>query len=336
MELEDELVSENAVKRRRPYNRDTSVTPLQGATMHSRSFPAYRSLAFRSPAISLLALGAALTLPATSEAGAVAAKTYGVQPVRNVAYYNGAAADPVHHKLDLYLPKGEKDFPVVLFVHGGAWQRGDKTFLGVYEALGTFLARHGIGTAVINYRLSPAVKHPEHIRDVARAFAWTYKNIASYGGRPDRLFVCGHSSGGHLVALLATDPEWLKAEGLKPDAIRGVIAMSGVYDLSELPAWLLVRTFGAAGDVLTGASPTRQAREGLPPFLILYADHDLPGCDRKPAEAFAKVLREKGTKVEAHEVANMNHYTIFLSAVVVGDTVCAAILNFITTNATSP
>jgi acetyl esterase/lipase len=336
MKLEDELVSGAAVARPWPYNRDASLTPLQGATMHSRSIPVSTSLRLAPAAAALFTLGAVLTLPAPARAGAIAGRTYSVQPVRDIAYYDGAGADATHHKLDLFLPKGEKDFPVVLFVHGGAWQRGDKTFLGVYQALGTFLARHGIATAVINYRLSPAVKHPEHIRDVARAFAWTYKNIASYGGRPDRLFVCGHSSGGHLVALLATDPEWLKAEGLKPDSIRGVIPISGVYDLSELPDWLLTRTFGDAGDVLAGASPTRQARAGLPPFLILYADHDLPGCDRKPAEAFAKALRDKGTKVEAREVANSNHYTIFLSAVVLGDTVCETILNFITTNATTP
>jgi acetyl esterase/lipase len=304
--------------------------------MHSRSAPARISLFFGPAAVTLLTLSAALASPGTASAGSVAAKAYSVQPIRDIAYYNGSGADPIHHKLDLYLPKGDKDFPVVLFVHGGAWQRGDKTFLGVYEALGTFLARHGIGTAVINYRLSPAVKHPEHIRDVARAFAWTYKNIASYGGRPDRLFVCGHSSGGHLVALLATDPDWLKAEGLKLDAIRGVIPISGVYDLSELPGWLLTRTFGDASNVLAGASPTRQARRGLPPFLILYADHDLPGCDRKPAEAFANALREKGTKVDAREVANMNHYTIFLSAVVAGDSVCEAILSFIATNSVTP
>jgi acetyl esterase/lipase len=284
--------------------------------------------------VALLALGL-LATASPARAGNVTAKVHSVQAVRDIAYYEGAGADPIRHKLDLYIPKAEKDFPVVMFVHGGAWQRGNKNFLGVYEALGTFLARNGIGAVIINYRLSPAVKHPEHIRDVARAFAWTHKNIASYGGRPDRLFVCGHSSGGHLVALLATDPEWLKAEGLKTDAIRGVIPISGVYDLAEIPTWMLARTFGAGDAVLTEASPTRQARSGLPPFLILYADHDLPGCDRKPAEAFAKALSDKGTKVEIHEVPDSNHYTIFLSTVVAGASVCEEILNFISNNSGS-
>jgi acetyl esterase/lipase len=269
-------------------------------------------------------------------AGNTGAARFAVQPIKDVDYFAGAAADPVHHKLDLYLPKGEKGFPVVFFVHGGSWRHGDKNFLGVYEALGSFLARQGIGAVVINYRLTPAVRHPEHIRDVARAFAWTHKNIATYGGRPDRIFVCGHSAGGHLVALLATDPKWLQAEKLTAAAIRGVIAMSGVFDLRELPQWLVSATFGKAAEVIAGASPVNQARGGLPPFLILYADQDLPGCDRKPAEAFAKALRSKGNKVETVEVPESNHFKVILSAVVPGDPVCDAILAFVSANAGTP
>jgi acetyl esterase/lipase len=296
-----------------------------------------RSIACARPfgAINLVTLTLAAFL-ARAGAAPAAGALYSVQPVRDVRYVDGADADPIHHKLDLYIPKGDRDFPVFFFVHGGGWRHGNKNFLGVYEALGTFLARHGIGAVVINYRLSPEVKHPEHIRDVARAFAWTYKNIAAYGGRPDRIFACGHSAGGHLVALLATDPEWLKAVELKPDAIRGVIPISGVFDLTELPQWFVARSFGAAADVLAAASPTNYARAGLPPFLILYADHDLPGCDRKPAEAFAKALRDKGTNAEAREVSGSNHYKMILSTVVEGDPVCDAILAFIAKFGSAP
>jgi acetyl esterase/lipase len=283
----------------------------------------------------VLTLGLVVGTVCPVHAGKAAATRFAVQSLKDVAYVNTPDADPIRHKLDLYLPKGEKDFPVVLFVHGGSWRHGDKSFLGVYEALGTFLARQGIGAVVINYRLSPAVRHPEHIRDVARAFAWTHKNIAAYGGRPDRVFVCGHSAGGHLVALLATDPEWLKAEGLTSDAIRGVISLSGVFDLGELPSWLVSATFGTGADVIAAASPIRQARGGLPPFLILYADQDLPGCDRKPAETFAKALRDKGTKAETLEVRSGNHFKMMLSAVVPGDPVCDAILAFVAAHAGS-
>ena len=89
---------------------------------------------------------------------------------------------------------------MIFFVHGGAWRHGDKRYLGVYSSLAMCLARHGLGTVVPNYRLSPAVQHPEHIKDVARAFAWTRKHIGNYGGCPDQIFVSGHSAGAHPQA----------------------------------------------------------------------------------------------------------------------------------------
>lgn len=74
---------------------------------------------------------------------------FSVRAIKDLAYYEGKDADPVKHKLDLYLPRDHKGFPVVLFVHGGAWQRGDKgSHLGIYRGLATFLARHGIGVVV--------------------------------------------------------------------------------------------------------------------------------------------------------------------------------------------
>ncbi len=282
-----------------------------------------------------IAVVVGVAAPGREIAGKTVDTQFKVRTVRDVAYFDGPGADPVRHKLDLYLPQGEKDFPVLFFIHGGSWRHGDKNFLGVYEALGTFFARRGTACVVINYRLSPAVRHPEHIRDVARAFNWTFRNIAKYGGRPDRIFVSGHSAGGHLAALLATDPEWLKAVGLKTDAIRAVIAISGVYDLTELPRAFAVRTFGPESAV-EAASPTRLVRPGLPPFLILYADHDLPACDRKPAEAFAKALREKGTEAETVEIAGSNHFKMVLSVCVPGNPECEAVMAFLAGHGGTP
>jgi len=147
-------------------------------------------------AIVLAGVATETALADSKEAEKPAAPRWEVQRLKDLAYYSGPGADPIKHKLDLYVPKGKKDFPVVFFVHGGAWRHGDKSWLGVYSTLGLAWARHGVGTVVINYRLSPAVTHPEHIKDVARAFAWVHKNIRQYGGRPDEIFVTGHSAGG--------------------------------------------------------------------------------------------------------------------------------------------
>lgn len=262
--------------------------------------------------------------PATPKEGA---KLFEVEVVADVAYYKGDDAHPRKHKLDLYLPKGHKNFPVLFFVHGGAWRSGDKNFFGAYSSLGKFYARRGIGTVVTNYRLSPSVVHPEHIKDVARAFAWTYKNIARYGGRPDRIFPCGHSAGGHLVALLATDPSYLKAEGVKADAIRGVIPISGVY---RIPGRFLESVFGKDAERRKKAGPIEHVRPGLPPFLILYADGDLSACGKVPSEAFCKALVAKGCKAETREIKKSSHIKIIMSAAGADNPVSDAIIGFIT------
>ena len=174
-----------------------------------------------------------------------------VTVVNDIAYYEGADADTKKHKLDIYTPKGLKDFPVVFFIHGGTWSSGDRK---MYGNMGQMFASQGIGVVVISYRLSPAVTHPAHIEDVARAFAWTHANIAKYGGRADRIFVAGHSAGGHLTSLLAANPEYLKKHNLSSKNIRGIIPISGVYDI---PAGMFPKIFPGTADALKPASPVK-------------------------------------------------------------------------------
>lgn len=247
-----------------------------------------------------------------------------IKSIRDITYYEGEGFDKVKHKLDLYVPADVKNFPVLFFVHGGGWRSGDKDYYGVYSGIGRFYAKRGIGSVVTNYRLSPKVKHPGHIQDVARAFAWTHKNIAKYGGRPDMIFPCGHSAGGHLVALLATDLSYLKAEGVKPDCICGVIPISGLF---QIPPFLS-RVFGDR-DQQKNASPLSHAKKGLPPFLILYADKDLPYCGKDTAEEFKKALMKKDVPVESQEIVKSNHFKIILNVSASDKLVSNAILSFI-------
>jgi acetyl esterase/lipase len=284
------------------------------------------------------------------ESTPAAAKTFEVKDVRDVAYYDRPDADKVKHKLDLFLPKDQKDFPVVLFVHGGAWRHGDKNYFGVYSALGKMFARNGIGAVIINYRLSPDVMHPEHEKDVARAFAWTHKNIGKYGGRSDQIFVSGHSAGGHLVALLATDECFLKAEGLSLGDVKGVMPLSGVYALpdtaklsaelgikqirvkgdAEIPMGELLFTsvFGKDPEARMNAFPLSHVKKNLPPFLIVYADRDLPTLDNG-AEEFAKELKEKEVKVELLRIAKRNHLSLITEASADDDAAAVAMRRFI-------
>jgi acetyl esterase/lipase len=237
-----------------------------------------------------------------------------------IVYDDARGVDPHYHRLDLYMPHGKKGVPVMLFLHGGSWKRGDKNYFGLNKNLALLCARHQIGVALANYRLSPTAKHPEHIKDVARAFAWLHRNIGRYGGDPDRLFVSGHSAGAHLAALLATDASYLKAEGLSPANVRGVITLSGVFQIPDQNA-LFDHAFGTDVKVRRAASPTWQVShwspvtaKKAPPFLVMYADGDFTSCGKEPAEEFARVLRAKGGTVKVLEIPHRNHLTILVNA----------------------
>ena len=223
--------------------------------------------------------------------------------VNDIAYYEGADADAKKHKLDIYTPKGLKDFPVVFFIHGGTWSSGDRK---MYGNMGQMFASQGIGVVVISYRLSPAVTHPAHIEDVAKAFAWTHANIAKYGGRADRIFVAGHSAGGHLTSLLAANPEYLKKHNLSSKNIRGIIPISGVYDI---PAGMFPKIFPGTADALKPASPVKNLTAGGPPALVIYADQDYAGLDLLAKQYTAK-LGELKTQATLELVKDRTHITI--------------------------
>ena len=223
--------------------------------------------------------------------------------VNDIAYYEGADADAKKHKLDIYTPKGLKDFPVVFFIHGGTWSSGDRK---MYGNMGQMFASQGIGVVVISYRLSPAVTHPAHIEDVAKAFAWTHANIAKYGGRADRIFVAGHSAGGHLTSLLAANPEYLKKHNLSSKNIRGIIPISGVYDI---PAGMFPKIFPGTADALKAASPVKNLTAGGPPALVIYADQDYAGLEQLAKQYTAK-LGELKTQATLELIKDRTHITI--------------------------
>jgi acetyl esterase/lipase len=234
---------------------------------------------------------------------AMQAQEHDVVVVNDIAYYEGPDADAKKHKLDIYTPKGLKDFPVVFFIHGGTWSSGDRK---MYGNMGQMFASQGIGVVVISYRLSPAVTHPAHIEDVARAFAWTHANIAKHGGRADRIFVAGHSAGGHLTSLLAANPEYLKKHNLSSKNIRGIIPISGVYDI---PAGMFPKIFPGTADEIKPASPLKNLAAGGPPALVMYADQDYAGLDTL-AKLYTAKLSELKVPAAIELIKSRTHITI--------------------------
>ncbi len=263
--------------------------------------------------------------PAEKPTASVPENPLAVDEHKDLAYYDGADAHATKHRLDLFLPRNASDYPTVVFIHGGAWMAGDKSNFGIYAAIGHMLAEHGLGCAVVNYRLSPSVQHPEHIRDVARAFAWVRANIARYGGDRERLFVAGHSAGGHLAALLATDESYLTEQGLGLADIKAVVAISGVY---IVPGTMFKSVFGDDAALHRQASPIEHVSERSPPMLLIHADHDFPFAEDMALD-FAKALRDKHVTVETLPVENRNHIDVMWRATKPDDPVAAALMAWV-------
>jgi hypothetical protein len=244
----------------------------------------------------------------------------GLRAILDVPY---ADNEDARNKLDLYVPD-LPSFPVVVFAHGGTWVSGDKA---LYSHLGSYFARNGIGAALINYRLGSKLTFSAQVQDLARAVAWMNRHIAAYGGEADRLFVAGHSSGGHLVSLLATDEKFLRAEGLDMDHIRGVITISGVYIIH----WNVVVC--GAGPVFRGvdktaASPLWNIGPKCPAFLILYAEKEVWTLARQ-AHRFHKRLLLYNCLSHLAVVKGENHRSIVHNLVLPASEPGRAALRFI-------
>jgi acetyl esterase/lipase len=201
--------------------------------------------------------------------------------------------------LDIYLP-GTTDFATVVWFHGGGLTFGNKF---IPEGL----KKQGIAVVAVNYRLYPKVKSPMYIDDAAAAVAWVFKNIASYGGDPNLIFVSGHSAGGYLTSMLGLDKSYLNTYGKDADAIAGLIPYSGhtithFTIRSELGLkWEDVRVDHMA--------PLAHIRKDAPPIILITGDRELELYGRYEENAyFWRMLKSIGHPyVELYELEGYNH-----------------------------
>jgi len=270
---------------------------------------------------SLAALIRALPAPAAD-------KTFGVEVKTNITYYSGEDADKYRHRLDMYVPKGQRDVPVVVFVHGGGFTVGIKD---QYGFVGEVLASRGIATAVINYRLSPKASYPGHVQDVARAFAWVRAHATEYGGKADKIFVSGHSAGATLVAMLGADPAYLKEVGESLDHVAGVIPISGSFTQSSRSG-MFQGAVPVDSEVLRNASAINHVAGAHPPFLILFGDKDAPRTGQD-AEQMAKALVGAGNSAEVHEIADHAHMDMITGIMSPSDPGLKFLLDFVRVHA---
>lgn len=210
--------------------------------------------------------------------------------------------------LDLFLPeKRAAPARLFFFIHAGGWRDGDKT---QYHALARALTPFGYALALPNHRLGPADPHPAQLADCAAALGYLAANARDLHLNLEGICLAGHSSGGHLASLLALHPDYLAGQGLSRRQIAGVVAICGVYDLTQYaPDDYLAPIFGPDFSRYAAASPATYATPGAPPHFLAYAERDYPGADAQ-AEAMRAALDRAGTRVRMLRVAGRNHMTI--------------------------
>ena len=274
----------------------------------------------------LLGLLCLLALPAPTRADESAAQP---QAIANIAYKTGdklSEYETQRCKLDLYLPRGGKNFATLVWFHGGALKGGAKDG-GETPKIARALAADGIAVASVNYRLSPKATYPAYLEDSAAAVAWTRAHIAEHGGDPAKVFISGHSAGGWLTLMLAMDARWLKPHGLTPDSFAGYIPLSGQtmthYTVRE------ERGLGKETIVADEAAPVHYCRKDTPPMLVLAGDHDMAARSEEN-EYLVAVLKGAGNqRVTFRQIADRTHGSIANNIVKAGDPVRKAILDFI-------
>jgi arylformamidase len=250
-----------------------------------------------------------------------------VRVVADVDYVAGVDYADKKDRLDIYAPDKPANAPVIVSIHGGGLRQGDKS---QQTFVGQRFAAAGNVTVVVNHRLSPGVAHPAHIEDIATAVAWVKRNIAKYGGDPDKLFVIGHSAGAYLAALLVLDPRYLAAHNLAPRDIRGAVPVSAFFYVDR-PGVAPDRpkdTWGTDVAVWKAASPATYVKK--PPLLLLYADGDDPWRQQQQTE-FAQALGSAGDRdVAVRMIRGRTHNTVWSEMARPDDETARAILQFVT------
>ena len=220
--------------------------------------------------------------------------------ILDIAY--GAGEDEV---LDIFLPRHAEGLaPVHIFIHGGYWyQFGKDEWSFVAEAL----TASGAIVVVPRHALCPAVGIADIVRQMQAMLAWLWHHIGQHGGDRERMFVSGHSAGGHLaMELHLTD--WQACHGLPADMLKGVAVISGLYDLRPLIHSYVQAHIGLSEHEARQLSPLLRIGPSATPLIIAVAQADPPGFHGQAAQ-LAGLWRAQGNPLRLIDVDDRNHLT---------------------------
>ncbi len=225
--------------------------------------------------------------------------------IQNIHYYDDKTdkSDAYINErcvLDVYIPKNIKNFPTVIWFHGGGLTGGQKE---IPEAL----KNKGIAVIGVNYRLSPKVNAPKYIEDAAAATAWVFKNIKNYGGRKDLIFISGHSAGGYLAIMVGLNKMYLNKYGIDANNFAGIIPFSG-----QMISHFTIRKEKGIDELdarIDEYAPLHFITADASPLLLITGDREKELLGRYEENAYmARMMKLKGHKeTTLYELQGFDH-----------------------------
>jgi acetyl esterase/lipase len=208
---------------------------------------------------------------------------------------------------DFYYPTNIKNFPTIVWFHGGGLTSGKRQ-------IPKFLKEKGIAVIGVDYRLSPNIKAVDCIKDAAAATAWAFKNIEKYGGSTSLIFVSGMSAGGYLTYMVGLDKKYLAVHNIDANQIAGLIPFSG----HAITHFTVRKEMGISGKqpIIDDMAPLYYVRADAPPMLIITGDRELEMLGRYEENAYMmRMLKVAGHKqVRIYELDGSNHGQMMYSA----------------------
>jgi arylformamidase len=206
-------------------------------------------------------------------------------------------------KLDLYRTSHARA-PVFVYIHGGTWRWGAAKDAG-YPAE-TFV-NAGAHYAALDFIQVPAAGGDltALAMQVRGAVAWIYKNAESFGGDPERIYVGGHSSGGHLCGVVLVT-EWRKEFGIPDTVIKGGLCMSGMYDLAPVRLSWRSKYLNLTDAMVDALSPQRHINKINAPIVVSYGTFETPDFQRQSRD-FAAAVKAAGKEITLLEAPNYAH-----------------------------
>lgn len=261
-------------------------------------------------------------------------KERGVIRIADLAYDTLDGVDQKRLSLDIFLREGLKAAPVVLYVHGGGWVRGDKMRALFKPAA---LVPQGFLFASMNYRFRPQASLAEMAQDVATAAVWIKENAAKYGGDGSRIVIMGHSAGAHLAAAVGTNEMFMASAGGSLNDLRGVVAIdTAMYNVPlqmKTAQGLQAQAFGTDPANWAPVSPWHhvEAGKGIPPFLLFVSDGRATMHDQ--VKPLAAKLKAAGIEAVVHEAKGRAHSPLDTYLGVEGDESTRIMLEFLARHA---